>query len=62
MILHGNQYKARAGWLRLGGAEGSEDGKNDRIRGEHAEADRRENGEAENQGHDERNHDQPAFV
>jgi hypothetical protein len=57
--LGGNQDKARTGWgwLRLCRmAERAQDAENCDVGGEDAEADGGDHGEAENEGHQERNH------
>lgn len=63
-MLRGNQNQARASGdrLRLRGAERGEDPKDRDVRGENTEAYRCKDCNAENEGHQERNHDLPTLA
>ena len=59
VVLGGNQDKARTGrggFRRCGMAECAQDAEDCDVSGEDAEADGSDHGEAENEGHQERNH------
>jgi hypothetical protein len=62
VILRGNQHEALARrlWLRCA-AERSKDAEDDRVSGENAQSNRRDNSGEENHGHEERSHDQPTL-
>jgi len=66
VFLRGNQHQARAlrFWLKLDlwtAAERGQDAEDDRISGENAESDGRDDGDEQNHGHKERNHDLGSF-